>query len=294
VQAGRQRPALHLHVREAWEGEALFSHPESSHAAVELWRDARGDVCAFAYETDGEFYMDWPAVARFRFSRSGDVVSATPVKGVPVSTLERVWRRGVVPAALQCLGYQVLHASAVALPDGIVGFFGDAEAGKSTFAFAASQRGYVHWADDTVVLEARPDHPVALPIPFDAALRPASARHLVGLPSGTHQGTVTQAPGGPVPVRALVQLQRRTSGFGRPVLRRVSEVDAFRRLLANACTFSMQLPGASLRVSDDYLTFANAIPVFELEYTSGFDRLDDALDVVLDTLVGPLVSETSR
>jgi hypothetical protein len=292
--AGRPRPALQLEVREAREGGALFSRPDSPHAAVELWRDARGEVCALAYEAGGQFYMDWPAVARFRFSRAGDVIAATPVDGVPVSAIERVWRRGVVPAALQCLGYQVLHASAVALPDGVVGFFGDAEAGKSTFAFAASQRGYAHWADDTLVLEARPDDPVAIPIPFDAALRPASASHLAGIDAGTHEGHVIEAPGGPAPVRGLIQLRRQTNGTADPVLRRLTEIEAFQRLLANACTFSMQLPGASLRVSGDYLTFAGSIPVFELDYTSGFDRLDRALDVVLDNLVGRLVPEASR
>ena len=49
--------------------------------------------------------------------------------------------------------------------------------------------------------------PLAVPIPFDAALRPASADFLLGV-SGVHQGEVTRAPGEPVALAALVLLDR--------------------------------------------------------------------------------------
>jgi hypothetical protein len=117
--------------------------------------------------------MDWPGIARFSFDLQGHQVTAWPEAGVHLADIQRVHRRVVVPAAHQRLGHAVLHASAVRTPHGVVGFCGDAGAGKSTFAFALAARGFDHWADDTLVIDPAA-RPLAVPIPFDAALRPAS------------------------------------------------------------------------------------------------------------------------
>ncbi len=100
-----------------------------------------GEVCAYTYVQDGHFFMDWLGVARYCFDASGDAVRAWPADGVPVASVRRVHRRAVVPAALQSLGCETLHASATRLASGVVGFCGHAGAGKSTMALACAAVG---------------------------------------------------------------------------------------------------------------------------------------------------------
>ena len=131
--------------------------------------------------------MDWLAVARYCFDASGQTVRAWPSDGVPWQSVERVHRRAVVPAALQCLGHETLHASAVRLADGVVGFCGHAGAGKSTMAVACALSGGEQWADDTLVLQMGPGRVHAIPIAYDVALRPPSVAHF-GDRAGTRRG----------------------------------------------------------------------------------------------------------
>ena len=108
-------------------------------------------MCAYTYEPSDQFFMDWLAVAHYCFDTSGRSVRAWARDGVTLASVERVHRRAVVPAAMQCLGFETLHASAVRFPHGVVGFCGHAGAGKSTLAVAAASAAE-QWADDTLVM----------------------------------------------------------------------------------------------------------------------------------------------
>jgi hypothetical protein len=284
VPPGSGRPALRLKV--AGHGDGRPPAPfQADDPHVEAWVDSKGDVCAYAYETAGLFCMDWPAVARFCFDRTGEVVTAWPASDQPPSVLDRVHRRAVVPAALQCLGYEVLHASAVRLSTGVAGFCGQPEAGKSTFSYALKARGFDHWSDDSLVLDVGADRVRAVPIPFDAALRPLSARHLAGVLDGPHQGLVTTAPGDAAPLVALVLLAReRDAGRIPPSLTPVTKVEAFQRLLAHSCWFSAKDSGRWRAQMANYLALVDFTPVYALRYASGFDALGEVLDVVLGAL----------
>ena len=282
---GKSRPALRLSVASADSRRPpdplLCVDP-----GVETWRDATGRACAYAYEIAGQFWMDWPGVARFSFDRQGHQISAWPEPHVHIVDIERVHRRAVVPAALQRLGYEVLHASAVRCRRGVLGFCGEAGAGKSTFAFALAGRGFRHWADDTLVIDATCVPPLAVPIPFDTALRPASAGHLLGV-EGVYRGVVERASGAPTELAALVLLERAEADDAPPRVERLTSLAALQRLLLHACTFSTRTTELRRVLTEDYLAIADVVPVLTLRYASGFDALDAALDVMLDAAGEP-------
>lgn len=276
---GAARPALRL-VMAASSQDRPPDPPLPGDPGVEHWRDTTGAVCAYAYESAGRYWMDWPAVARYTFSPDGDTITAWPEAGVSQPTIERILRRAVVPAALQRLGYEVLHASAVRMPQGVVGFCGDPGAGKSTIAAALAKRGFEQWADDTLVIESGQDRALAVAIPFDSALRPASARYLTGT-DGVYQGAVASASVASAPLVALVLLDRGGQPGDPPTIHRLGANKAFRRLLTHACAFSTRAIEDRRAVTEHYLAIAASVPVFELGYSSGFDALDGALDAVL-------------
>jgi len=282
---GKSRPALRLSVASAPGGRPPDPLP-SEDPDVETWRDTAGGVCAYAYEAAGRFHMDWPGVARYSFDTDGQQIAAWPVPGASLADVERVHRRAVVPAAMQRLGYEVLHASAVRCPWGVVGFCGDPGAGKSTFAFALAARGVDHWADDTLVIDPGPVPPLAIPVPFDAALRPAAAGYLLGV-SGVHQGAVTRAGEDPTRLAALVLLDRGATKGAAPRAERLRQVVALERLLPHACAFSTRTTALRRSLTEHYLAIADAVPVLTLSYASGFDALDAALDLALDVTEHP-------
>ena len=231
--------------------------------------------------------MDWPAVARFCFDASGDTVQAWAAPGIAAHAVERVHRRGVVPAALQRLGFETLHASAVCLPAGVVGFLGHAGAGKSTLARAFASAGKAGpWADDTLVLGFAGEEIAAVPIPFDVMLRPSSARHFSDDASG-----VILAGEGPAPLRALMMLERGAPAISVTPLGARS---AFESLLPHACAFTMKDAGRRRQMVEHYLTLAARTTVFRLAYPTDFGAVPDVVDLVAATAAGLRLEVAAR
>jgi hypothetical protein len=253
--------------------------------SVDVWRDAAGEICAFSYPVEGRFCMDWPSVARYCFDASGRTVEAWPDGAPPLRSVERVHRRAVVPAAMQHLGFETLHASAVAFSTGVVAFIGSAGAGKSTIARACAAAGAEHWADDTVVLDVTPGRVRAVAIAFDVALRAPSGRHF-GDPSGA-ESRVQTAASGEAPVRALVFLDR---GAGPLAVTAVAPGDGLTGLLPHACAFSMRDDRRRRLMAEQFLTLAAEVPVYRLSYPSDYSRLGDVTAAIAQEVAG-LASE---
>ena len=249
--------------------------------AVDCWRDNAGGVCAYTYAQDGQFFMDWLGVARYCFDASGQTVRAWPSDGVAWKSVERVHRRAVVPAALQCLGHETLHASAVRLSSGVVGFCGHAGAGKSTIAVACTSAGMEQWADDTLVLDIGAGDVNAVPIAYDVALRPASVEYF-GDPS--ESSLVLRASGGPAPLRALFQIERVDSV---PQIQPLGATEALQVLLPHACAFSMTDQARRRLMVTQYLALVDLVPVYRLSYPSTFAILPDVAELVRRQVDGP-------
>jgi hypothetical protein len=81
VPPGKSRPALRLSVAPAT-GEQPTEPLPPANPLVETWRDAAGEPCAYAYESAGQFWMDWPGIARFSFDLQGHQITAWPEPGI--------------------------------------------------------------------------------------------------------------------------------------------------------------------------------------------------------------------
>ncbi|HLF57368.1 MAG TPA: hypothetical protein VI942_11035, partial [Thermoanaerobaculia bacterium] len=118
---------------------------------VECWRDVEGAVVAYAARLGDAYQVDVPCVGRFRFTTATPEVVAHAEPSVRDALVHEHYFRANLPLALQVRGFEVLHASAVETAAGVVAFAAPKESGKSTLAFALSQRGHRLWADDAVV-----------------------------------------------------------------------------------------------------------------------------------------------
>src|SRR5262249_19553290 len=142
---------------------------------VEIWRDQTGAIYAYGEVRGEDCWMHVPGLASFRFSANANEVAASVSTGVSEDTLVDTYRRRVLPMALQVAGREVLHASAVLTPAGVIGLCGASQAGKSTIAFGLGQRGYTVWSDDTFAFELDGGRARSLAVPFEIRLRPAAA-----------------------------------------------------------------------------------------------------------------------
>jgi hypothetical protein len=211
----------------------------------------------------------------YRFRRGGDV-DAIPERELPHRDLQDAYRRSVLPLVLQARGVEVLHASAVALREGVVALCGTSTTGKSTLAWALGQRGYEIVADDALAVSLNGGGALALTLPFRLRLRP-DARLCAG------GDTVREGAGGAEePLRALVMLERGGAG---PVTRLVP-IDAFATLLPHAYCFSLEDEARKKALVSVYLNLVQAIPVVRFPFADGLDRLDEAVDALEGVFAG--------
>jgi hypothetical protein len=222
-------------------------------------------------------------VARFRFDGRGEQVAVTMNGCVSEGVVQDVYRRWALPLILQALDLEVLHASAVRGPTGVVGFCGDSEAGKSTLAYGLSRRGYPAWADDALALWVFEGSARAVPLPFALRLRHASAAFF---------GCDARGPLGSPPSPAITEqgsrlvtlcvLERRDiSDVAVEVeVSRVSGVAAFAAIAAHAYCFSLKDEARRHRMVERYLALAARVPVLRVRYGSDLMRLSELIDAV--------------
>jgi hypothetical protein len=254
---------------------------------VRTWRDSDDRVCAEGYVGRGHWWMRWPDVATFRCNRAG-AVDATPNVGINPDRVDDLYQRTVQPLALQALGWEVLHASAVRFGEGVVAFCGERGAGKSTIAYALAARGHPQAADDTLVFEPPPGAVGALLLPFQPRLRPESAA-LLRPQDQDEPATQTGWPSpATVPLTTIVVLAR--SEEGEPVMSRLEGGAAFAAILAHAHCFDPDDPATRRRVLENYLEVAAKVPVYSLRFAPGLGALPRMLDSIETATGAPAVA----
>jgi hypothetical protein len=266
--------------------------PDATGSHVQVWRDAEGEICAYAYTAAGRHWMHLPAVATFCSSATADEVLAIAPPGADADVIRDAYRRAVMPLMLQARGTEALHASAVATPGGVVAFCAASRTGKSTLAYALSRRGYPLWSDDAVAFEACDQGITCIPLPFRLRLRPDAASFLGGDGVGRERVSNADEPrgdGNPAPLAALCTLTR--GGAGAVVeIERLSSHQALSALLGNAYCFSLDDPGRKRRMMERYLDVARLVPVFEIRFAPGLDRLATML-VRVERIINGLLTE---
>jgi hypothetical protein len=221
----------------------------------------------------GHSWLELPGVATFRFDGEGAAVAFAD--GGSQEEIADAWVRSVLPLVVQARGVQVLHASAVAAPGGVIGFCGASAAGKSTLAAALLCCGYEVVADDALAFRAGADEVEALPLPYRLRLRGGAAEAL-GLPELAARGE----GGGSFPLAGIVELE--PAAVTSPQVSTLAAADGFGTLMPHAYCF--ELDDAKEDLVDSYLRLARSVPVCRLEYPQRLDRLDDLVAAVKEML----------
>ena len=257
--------------------------PVSLPPPLEIWRDHGGAVYAYGTVADEVCWMHVPGIASFSFNKTGaTTVDAAVAKGAETPIVLDAYRRRVLPMALQVRGIEILHASAVRFPKGIVGLCGVSQTGKSTIAFALGRRGHPVWCDDALALDISDGKPTAISVPFELKLRPPAVE-LFGsdvVAESTPRDTIRKAGAENAPLAALFLLRRASDRSLPVVVRRLSFADAFLGLLGNGCWFTFQEEPEKRRVIDHYMDLAAQVPTFSVNFKPGAEFLPEILDAI--------------
>jgi hypothetical protein len=255
--------------------------PEAADGAVEVYAGNDGFE-AYGYHAGGHYWAHLPGTASFRFL--GDESSVVAISDAEVSPdlVEDAYFRNVLPLVMQLRGYEVLHASAVSTPGGLIVLCGVSGAGKSTFAFALSARGKQVWADDAVVLEIDSDQVVALQVPFRLSLRSDTATSVVSKFAPRDQ--TDEAPSR-TPVFALLILGPLDELNESLVdTTQLAPTDAFTALLPHAYYFHLSDPIRKAAMLDRYMRLASSVSTFDVRYRPGLAHISAVLDEIEDRL----------
>lgn len=197
----------------------------------------------------------------------------------------------VLATALQLEGVLTLHASAVAMADGVVGFLAPKHSGKSTLAMTLLRRGARFVTDDSLAIESR-DGIVARPgiqslrvkdgseVPrelFDEPVEVVPGRDgKAFLPPFPAAMTMTE----PAPVSALYFLRLEDpSRFSEAVSRtRLHGVAATMRLMAETKIGAMLGSGFAPELLRGVSAVASGVATYDLSVVGDLDRLPDVVD----------------
>lgn len=256
--------------------------PDPTDPRVQIWRDPEGRVCAYGHTLGGQHWMHLPGLASFAFDGTKGEVRAIAHPPARRRLIRDAYYRSVLPMALQALNREVLHASAIRAPRGVVALCGVSGAGKSTIAFGLSRRGYRAWADDALAFETAGPSVRAVPLPFRIRLRPASASFFAQNGTGGRARGAEEGEHRPdrerVPLAALAVL-RRESGVRHGVdVERLRPSRAFPAVLAHAYCFNLRDLERKRRMVLHYLALAARVPVFEIRFPVGLEWLPAILD----------------
>lgn len=244
------------------------------------WRDAAGGVVAYARASGERYWVDLPGLATFCFDERSDHVVAAPHPGIGADAVAELYWHSALPLVVQARGGEVLHASGVLMPRGVVALCGASKSGKSTIAYGLHRRGYRLWADDAVAVDVTEPAIMAVPLPFDVRLRPATAA-LFGLGEGAARlagpGDSSEPAGrAPAPLEAVCVLGRGEPGS----LASLRASEAYPALLANAHCFSLEDPARKRLMLDRYLSLVARVPVMALAVPDGLEGLPAMLDAL--------------
>ena len=281
------RASFQLTIADPTEAQ-LPALPDAADPGTLVWLSPiDGSVWAHGDTIAGEHWLRIPGVATYRFGDIAGEATAVPEPDARREAVVDAYYRAVLPMALQTRGLEVMHASAVVLRRGVVAFCGPSHAGKSTLAYAVARRGFAVWADDAVAFDLAEEPVSALPLPFRLRLRPgpesffdpADADADAAAPAaGDADAGATEG----VPIAALFVLAREDGEDPPPLsLEPLPPARAFPALFEHAYWFDIRETERKRETVARYLELVTRVPVFELRYASGFERLESVVDAVL-------------
>ena len=258
---------------------------DSDASVVEVWRDDRDAVFAWAQSMDGERWMHLPGIASYRLQPAGGEVTAIPDPSAGSRRrVESAFERTVLPMAMQLAGREVLHASAVITARGVVAFCAVSTTGKSTIAYQFSRRGYGIWADDALAFDDAAGGVTALWLPFQDELRPRSSGDEASPPAAMVE--VGRLEDG-VPLAGVCVLERDQSEEAGEAVRvqRLEPGEAFPAVLAHAYCYSLDDVERNREMIAHYLDLSARVPIFSVVFRAGMEHVP-ALIEAMEATVG--------
>jgi hypothetical protein len=241
-----------------------------------IWRDEHGQICARGFVAASGRWMECPGLGVFAFDARSTVVRAWPAPGTSRAEIHNRFTRTLQPPILQAMGWQALHASGIAGPDGSAALCGVSGSGKSTLAYALGQSGFNQTADDGVVIRVGRDGVFAHPVPFAPKLRGAAAGHFQLADPAPINATQRQY----LPLKIIFMVHQDARRAGAVHIERVRATAAFPALVSHAHSFDPDEPASARQFADDYLNVAARVPVFSLRYHPDVARLAEVIDAV--------------
>lgn len=253
---------------------------EATPAGREIWRNPHNDTVVHSYWTPGRHWLEVPSLARYYFGPESEAVMALPDPSADRQTVRDTYYRVVLPLVLQARGTEVLHASGIRRPEGVIALCAESETGKTTMAYGLSRRGYPMWADDAVAWRPAVGGFEAIPLPFSAGLRPPSLAFFAGSEATRGQKPLPFGPRSAAPLAAILVLTHAHAGAPLVTGRRMAPAAAFRAVLAHGQSFNLGDVDHKRRMLEHYLGVAAQVPVLSIAFVPGFGHYPAVLDAV--------------
>lgn len=283
------RPPADVAVRLVSEPPAHVDLGELRPVYESPFRDADGESLAHLYRPDpgGLELLSFPAGAEFWLS--GGRIDVRLLDPAYRPSLELRLLGPVIAYWLERAGIPVLHAAAVELGGRAVGFLAGNQGGKSSLAATLVEVGHLLVTDDLLPVEEQPRGMIARPGAPQMRLWPEAARWFAGagadeLPRvhphlDKRRLPVARFAAEPLPLGRLYLPERRPGA--EIAIVPVSPREALIELLARS--FIPQLAASGGREGKRFERLARVaerVPVFQLVYPEGLDRLTDVARAV--------------
>lgn len=259
-------------------GDVSPQHADSP--IVEL-TDADGVSWGQEYEAAERLCVCVPGLAVFvRANQTGEIC-VFPVEGASEAAIHKILGRGVAPLFAHRSGLEVLHASAVELPAGIVAFGGAPRSGKSTIAYGFAARRRRQWSDDALAIDAAVTPVSVVPLPFSPRLRSDSAALFRSRRCDPLDLDVARMSSGCRPLAALFLLRPACEQpYGGTHLESLSGAEAFIQALNSSLFYEDATADRHDLTIRHFLGLAASVPVVRIVFPSKLDEVGAVLDSI--------------
>ena len=244
------------------------------------------------FESENGLLLRWEDNCDFQVSKDGRDILCQPLSNVGPIWIQSTLYGMVLSFALHIRGVSNLHGSAVALPEGVIGFLAEPGNGKSTLASAFAADGFPFVTDDVLAMSEVDGEILALPgFPF-VSLAANSLEEIVGRDSNLRiplngkksrifvDGTWVSFQSQRAPLKALFLLNRSDQvkqveivSLGAPL--------AIQHLLSDTNCLPI-LPKDVLARHMAFLSRLVArVPVYRLTFPTGYERIPQVREAVL-------------
>ncbi len=247
---------------------------------------------AFCRVTPAEYLLNVPGIARF-YVANGNEVRAEVSPGAPAADVSTFLLGSVFGALCHQNGLLPLHASAVETEGRVTAFLGNSGAGKSTLAACLQERGYQVVSDDICVIE---ESSSVVPVAGWLKLWRKSLEHLGETPE--ERNRVFSADDKYRVYLETDKPQRLT--LANVVLLKKGEAARLELLAASETIAAMMeltyvgyIPHLNRGDARSFLQCAKALENakgYRLVVPWGFERMDEVLDLLGETLLNPLIA----